>query len=194
LSNNNGSHASEAKRLDDEIERYALKVERALRKHPREAFTTETPLEQIFACEASPKCPHCEKEIEQPHELEQWGIRTETIKRLAEFCAQDGLEPWKVMRNLYAAFAHMGLVPWCELTVRERGSMLGDSHGSQHFRMEKMVNAVRKQGGSSFKAPGQKQIETRKTYSECQQGNTNRRRQVKPRHRHLREKQKKIAV
>jgi hypothetical protein len=191
MSGNNGQHAVEARRVNDEIEAYEERVNKALRKKPREAFTTETALEKIFASEESPRCPHCAGEIEPPHELEEWGIRNETIRRLSEFVCQDGLEPWKVLRNIYAVFAHMSLEPWSELTLREKALMLGDSHGAQHFRIEKLVALLRRAGAASFKAPGQKQIETRGIYSECQQGNTNRRRQHRPRHRHLKEKQKK---
>ena len=139
-------HAEEARRLNDEIEQYAHNVDISLRKHPSETFTTETPLSKVFAgenrtvlCCAAPSCPHCDGPLDWPEGIDEWMVRNETIKTFSEFLSQDGLEPWKVMRNLYSAFAYMGLPPWVELTVREKGLMLGDSHGSQHFRMEKMV-------------------------------------------------------
>lgn len=194
-SNGTKPHTGEARAAEEEIHRYELKVNTALRKMQRresyEPSTSVTPLEEIFASEESPKCPHCSEAIELPNELEQYGIRCETIRRLAEFCAQDGLEPWNVMRNLYAVFSHMSLPLWSALTLREKAQLLGDSHGSQHGRIEVIVNFLRRKGAYSIKAPGQKKIESRESFSKCQQGNTNRKRQHRPRHRRWKEIQKK---
>jgi hypothetical protein len=187
-------HAAAAA-VSQEIKDHELAVNQALLKMSRrtsyEPSTDRTPLDDILRSEASPKCPHCDKPIEDSPELEQWGIRIDTIKHFSDFICQDGLQPWNVLRNLYAVFSHMSLEPWVLLTLREKALILGDSHGSQHFRMEKLVNLLRRKGAHSIKAPGQKRIETRAKFSECQQGNTNRKRQKRSRHRHWKKKEGK---
>ena len=156
-----------------------------------EPSTRATALDAIFADEDAPRCPRCDCVVELPASLEQFGIRVETIERLADFCSFDGVEPWNVARNLYAIFAHMGLRPWCVLTLREQSVMLGESHGSVHLRIKKFVDFLRRQNAASFKAPGQKQVESGSSYSKCQEGNTNRRRQNRSRHRAQKWKEKK---
>jgi hypothetical protein len=127
-------HAREARAVEEEIKRHEESVNEALRKRTREAVTTETAFHNICRGEESPHCPNCGGVIEAPSQFEQWGIRNETVRRLAEFCAQDGLEPWHVMRNLYIVFAHLSLPAWSELSVEEKSGILGDCHDSEHFR------------------------------------------------------------
>jgi hypothetical protein len=151
----------------------------------------KTPLDELLASEQAPKCPHCKGEIEAHADLEHWMIRNETARRLFEYFCQDGLELHNVIRNVYAVGAHMGLPPWSELTVRERGLICDESHGSAHLVMLKNVNKLRRGGARSFKAPGQKSIESGSSYSDAQKGNTNRkRRKLRSRHKRLRARRK----
>ena len=138
------AHLAELYRVEDEITRYERDVECALRRKPLEPYTVETALNKILASEESARCPHCDGEIEAPHDTEQWEVRNETMTRLAEFVAQDGLEPWKVMRNLYAVFAHIGCAAWSEFVMDEKDLMLGDSERAQFFRIEKLLTAFRR--------------------------------------------------
>ena len=171
MKNGNGSvpHAREARLAHQAIVDYERDVEKALARVNRrshEPSTRATALDAIFADEDAPRCPRCDCVVELPASLEQFGIRVETIERLADFCSFDGVEPWNVARNLYAIFAHMGLRPWCVLTLREQSVMLGESHGSVHLRIKRSI--LRRQNAASFKAPGQKQVESGSSYSKCQ--------------------------
>lgn len=178
------------------INKYQDDVNTTLRRFSRRTAyeATRTPLDEIFASEGAPKCPHCKKPIESDHTLEEWwDVRNETIRRFAQFCAQDGLEPYKVMRNVYACFAHMGLSPWTELTVRENGVILGESHGSSHYRMQTMcVNLLRRAGARSVLAPGQKGNTAAAEAAKAQKGNKNRKRQIRSRHRRYKKRKAKI--
>jgi hypothetical protein len=142
LSNRSESRVQEALAAQEEIESYEKSVDRALRKKPHEQITVETPLDKIFASEESPHCPNCGGEIEAASDPAQWEIRNETVRRFAEFCGQDGLEPWQVMRNAYAVFAHLSLPVWSALSAEEKSAMLGDFHKSRNFR----INLCAKKG------------------------------------------------
>ncbi len=195
----NGSespHLNEARLANQEILDYECKVNKALaRLNRRESFETSTrttALDEILADEEAPRCPRCRcpVPIDSPAALEQFAIRVETIKRMADFCSFNGVEPWNVLSNVYAIFAHMGLRPWVRLTLRQKAVLLGESHGSQHLRIKKLVNFLREENAASFKAPGQKQIESGSSYSKCQEGNSNRRRQNRSRHHNRKRKEK----
>lgn len=195
LTNGNGATTerdarSRVESAERAISEYDSEVTTALRKlHRRtgsgEAVEEKTPLDAIFAIEAAAKCHNCGVPVESDHDLEEWGVRNETIRRVAAYCAQDGLQPWNVVRNLYAIFSHMGLAPWTHLTVREKGLILGESHGSSHFRMQLMcVNKLRRAGAHSVNAPGQKGSSASAAASAAQQGNSNRKRKkIRSRHR-----------
>lgn len=158
------------------------------------ATEEKTPLDSLLADEESPKCPHCKEPIESQAALEQWAIRNETIRRMYEFFAQDGPELINVLRNVYAAGAYFRLEPWVSLTVRERGIILGESHGTQHHTMRKnCVNLLRRKGAKSYKAPGEKGLTSHGTYSKCQQGNENRKRKPRSRHKRLEKRTQKNA-
>jgi hypothetical protein len=157
-----------------------------------EPATTKTPLDELLAATESPKCGHCGAPIESPPELEKWSIRNETTRRLFEFFAQDGLELHHVLRNVYAVGAHMGIAPFSELTVRERGIILGESHGTANNVQQDLTNLLRRKGHHSFKAPGQKNTKSGASYSACQKGNSNRKRKIRSRHKRLKQRQQKI--
>lgn len=161
-----------------EIVKYEKDVREGLRRIYRKQWQPvdlKTPLDELMAAEDG--------------QLEEWSYKADVIKRMFEYFVQDGLEPCNVMQNVYAVAAHMHLEPWAHLTVRERGLILGDSHGAQHWRMQKIcVNKVRRSGARSWKAPGQKSLEARGEYSEAQKGNTNRKKKRSLRHRRLRKK------
>jgi hypothetical protein len=194
-----GSNGTAETATEIEIADYEHRVTEGLRRiYKRTRFEPseeKTPCDAIMANEEAPHCPHCKEAIEMPHELEEWGIRNETVRRMFQLFCQSGLEPWNVMREVFAIATHMGLEPWSKLTLREKSLMLGDSHGSQHWRIEKIVNLLRRKGARSYKAPGQKSLASRGNYSVAQEGNTNRKRQHRPRHRRLKaakQKQKKL--
>jgi hypothetical protein len=181
----------------EEIVEHRDQVAEGLRKiYAKSHFVAtdeKTPLDSLLADEESPKCPHCKEAIEAPAALEQWAIRNETIRVLYQFFAQDGPELQNVLRNVFAVGAYFRLEPWVNLTVRDRGIILDESHGTQHHTMRKnCVNLVRRKGGKSFKAPGEKSLESHGTYSMAQQGNENRKRKPRSRHKRLR-KLKKAA-
>jgi hypothetical protein len=102
--------------------------------------------------------------------------RRETINRIFGFLIAKGPHPAEVLRRLFALGAHMGISPFCDLTLREKKLLLGGSHGTHHWLMKKLCeDPLRRKGAKSWKAPGQKSLKSRKRYSRCQQGNTNRR-------------------
>lgn len=192
----NGSepHASEAQLAHQEILDYERNVNNALarlhRPEPLAFSTRHTALDEIFADEESPRCPRCNAVIEQSNALEQWNIRCETVRRLESYISQDGRDPVNVMRNLFAAFHRMGVPGWADVTVRQTARWLGVSTGTIHIDRKKAENLLRWHGSTSM-TRGEKQIESRGSYSECQQGNRNRRRQHRCRHRNVKRKLKK---
>jgi hypothetical protein len=173
----NGSTPILEARVDDRQATIALR--KLYRRESFEPSTNITPIDEVFAIEESPLCPHCRKPVDSPG---QFRGSVETVRRLAEFCAQDGVHWLDVLRNLYTVFAYMGLPLFTGLRLRERAAILGDSHGSEHLRAERVVNFVRRGGAYSFKAPGQKSIKSRESFSNCQRGNKNRKRQNRSRH------------
>lgn len=156
---------------EKEISDYERDVNTSLRRfHNRtnwEPTEHKTPLDALMA-------------LEEEGSLEEWSVRADAIKQLFTYFVADGIRPSEVLGRVYAVGAHMGIEPFCLLTVRERGLMLGDSHGAQHYRMQKVcVDVLRRQGAKNFKAPGQKSLESRGSYSRAQQGNSNRKRKRK---------------
>jgi hypothetical protein len=112
----------------------------------------------------------------EEHELDEWAVRNETTRRLFEYFAADGPDPVNVMRRVYALGSHMSIAPFCELNLREKALMLGDSHGAQHWRMKKIcVDPLRRNGAKAYKAPGQKGLGASASAAAAQQGNSNRR-------------------
>lgn len=154
-----------------EIAEYEREVCSALKRfHNRtnwEPTEHKTPLDALMA-------------VEEEGSLEEWSVRADTIKQMFMYFVADGIRPSEVLGRVYAVGAHMGIEPFCQLTVRDRGLMLGDSHGAQHYRMQKVcVDVLRRQGAKNFKAPGQKSLKSRESYSRAQQGNSNRKRKRK---------------
>lgn len=108
-------------------------------------------------------------------DLEEWGIRCDTIRRFFSYLAADGPETWQILRRLFVIGAHMSIEPFCLLTVRERALMLGDSHGGQHWRMKKIcTDPVLRKGGRAVKAAGQKGLRASAAAAAAQKGNCNR--------------------
>lgn len=131
-----------------EIADYEAEVNEALhkfynRERTWEPCTEQTPLHSLLESEDG--------------SLDEWGIRRETVLRMFDYFCAEGPHIAKVMRRVYALGAHMAIPPFSLFTVRERGLMLGDTHGAQHWRMQQMcVNLLRRKGAHSTKAPGQK--------------------------------------
>jgi len=175
-------------RVDDAQATIAL--QKLYRRESFEPATEVTPIDEIFSVEEATYCPNCHKMIDLGGSKHFMG-NVETIRLVAQYCAQDGLEPLNVLRNLYAIFAYMGLPLFTGLRLRERGKILGDSHGSEHLRAQRVVNFVQRKRRHAFKSAGQKSIRSRASFSECQQGNKNRKRQNRSRHRRWKEKEKK---
>lgn len=153
-----------------EILEYEREVNTALRRlHNRtkwEPTEERTPLDALLEVEDG--------------SLEEWAIRSETIRRMFNYFVADGIRPSEVLGRVYAVGAHMAIEPFCLLTLRERALMLGDSHGGQHYRTQVVcVDVLRKKGAKSWKAPGQKSLESRASYSKRSKGNQNRRRKRK---------------
>lgn len=111
-------------------------------------------------------------------------MRLLTTRRLFDYFKGDGIHPSDVLRRVYASGNHMGIEPFSLLTTRERGMMLGDSHGSQHWRMQQIcVNPLVRNGARNVRAPGQKGLNARAAAARAQKGNTNRRRKRRERRR-----------
>ena len=130
-SNGHGPHEQPEKSAAAEILQYEREVNAALKSLKRrtdyQVPDAKTPLSELMATDEGA--------------LDEWGVRNETVRRLLIYLAQDGPDPRDVMRNLYAVGAHMGVAPFCELTLRERGLMLGSSHGGQHWRTQRLCVA-----------------------------------------------------
>ena len=111
-------------------------------------------------------------------------MRVTTLRGLFDYFKADGVHPADVLRRVYASGNHMGIEPFSLLTTRDRGLMLGDSHGAQHWRMQQIcVNPLVRAGARSVKAPGQKSPGARAAASRAQQGNTNRQKRRRARRR-----------
>lgn len=103
--------------------------------------------------------------------------RRNSIALIFNYFVADGVHPAAVLRRLYAVGNYWRIPPFCLLTVRERGFMLGDSHGAQHWRMQRIcVDPDRRQTGRVLRAPGQKSLQSRARFAEAQRGNSNRKR------------------
>jgi hypothetical protein len=154
------------KSAQQEIDDYEAEVNSALKnfalRERYEPATEETPLSALLETDSG--------------DLDEWALRAETIRGIGNYCAQSGPEPWRVMQLFYALMVHMGVKPYCLLTVRERAKMLGDSHGMEHWRMQQFcVNPLRRKGAHSTLAPGGKGQKAAAAASDAQQGNNNRR-------------------
>jgi hypothetical protein len=102
-------------------------------------------------------------------------IQDETMARAFQFFIADGIHPAQVLRRLYALGAHMVISPFCDLNLRERAMMLGESHGAQHWRTQRIcVDPLMRKGARAWKAPGQKSLESRAKYAQAAAGNSNR--------------------
>src|SRR5688572_134352 len=103
---------------EKEIADYERDVNTSLRRfHNRtnwEPTEHKTPLDALMA-------------LEEDGSLEEWSVRADTIKQMFTYFVADGIRPSEVLGRVYAVGAHMGIEPFCLLTVRERGLMLGDS-------------------------------------------------------------------
>jgi hypothetical protein len=189
--------------LSEIRESYAADVDEALtRFHNRtqwESSTEETPVDSILTSEpvALEKFTdeqlqeklialgvHLDAEISRAdcvrllHAFDEneRGTQRETVTRLFQYFSADGIHPASVLKRVFGMGAHMAISPFSDLNLRERALMLGDSHGAQHWRMNQIcVSPLVKRGNINWKAPGQKSLGARATYSERQQGNTNRR-------------------
>jgi hypothetical protein len=160
-----------SKSAAQEIVEYERDVSTALKQlYSRtrwEPAEEKTPLDALIATEESGS-------------LEEWGIRADAIKQMFNYFLADGVRPSEVLGRVYAVGAHMAIPPFCNLTVRERALMLGDSHGAQHWRMQKVCcDVLRRKGARSWKAPGQKSLHSRKSNAAAQAGNSNRARKRK---------------
>ena len=150
-----------------EILDYERRVNAALRSlHGRTGFEptaveSRTPLSSLLESEEG--------------ELDEWAVRRETVKRMFDFLLADGPEPHQILRRLFALGSHMGVEPFCLLTLREKALMMGDSHGAEHWRIQKIcVDPLKRSGAHSVKAPGMKGIDAAAACSKAQKGNTNR--------------------
>lgn len=157
---------SEHESASAEILRYEREVNEALRRFSRrtnyEPVTTETPLSHLLETEDGA--------------LDEWGIRNEAVRKFFEYILADGPHPAAILRRLYAAGSHMMIRPFCEMTLREKAQMLGDSHGAQHWRMKRLcIDPLLRNGAKSVKAPGQKSLHAQAAASVAQKGNVNRR-------------------
>jgi hypothetical protein len=107
--------------------------------------------------------------------LEEWGIIQDTVRRFVIYCGQDGAHPASAMRVFYAVAAQMGVEPFCLLTTRQRGALLGESHGAAHWRTKKLAeDPCRRNGAHSFRAPGAKNFHASAVAAEAAKGNRNR--------------------
>ncbi|MEQ1862454.1 MAG: hypothetical protein ABMA13_21255 [Chthoniobacteraceae bacterium] len=148
-----------------EILQYERAVTEALRRMARrthyEPASVDTPLSALVEGEDGM--------------LDEWGIRNETIRKFFEYLTADGPEPWQIMRRLYAAGSHMMQRPFCDLNLREKSLMFGDSHGAQHWRMKRMViDPLMRNGARSIKAPGMKSGRAAEAAAVAATGNNNR--------------------
>jgi hypothetical protein len=131
-----------------------------------EPTTEHTPLDSILAAE--------------DNGTDEWEVKRETVIRIFSYLVADGPHPAAVLRRLYALGAHMAIRPFCDLTLREKKLLLGGSHGTHHWLMKKICeDPLRKKGARAWKAPGQKSLNSRKSYSRSQEGNTNRKNKLK---------------
>jgi hypothetical protein len=159
----NGSAAAEILRYEREVS--AVMKQMARRTH-YEPATADTPVSELMRSEG---------DMDGLTEMETWAIRNETIRRFFEFILADGPEPCQVLRRLYAAGSHMMIRPFCDLTLREKALMFGESHGAQHWRMKRVVtDPLRRNGAKAIKGPGQKGSRAAESASRAQQGNSNR--------------------
>jgi hypothetical protein len=109
--------------------------------------------------------------------LEEWGITQHSIRRFLIYCTRGGTRPAEVIRTFYAIACHMAVEPFCLLTTRERGLLLGESHGAAHWRTKKFAeDPCRRNGAKSYRAPGAKRGMAAAESSKAQKGNSNRRR------------------
>jgi hypothetical protein len=129
-----------------------------------EPCTEETPLSALLGPDA-----------EAENDLQEWAIRNEAIRRLAQYVCQDGPHPCEVLKKLYAVFGHMGIAPFCELTLREKALIFGDSHESHRWLMRKLcVKPLQRNGARSIRAPGAKGRDAQEASARVQKGNNNR--------------------
>lgn len=148
-----------------EILQYERDVNVALRRLARrtryEPASNETPLSRLLETEDGA--------------LDEWGIRNETIRTFFDYILADGPHPAQILRRLYAVGSHMMIRPFCEMTLREKAMMLGDSHGAQHWRMKRIcIDPLLRNGAKSVKAPGQKGLHAQAAAAAAQKGNHNR--------------------
>ncbi len=161
MSDENGK----AKSAAEELLHYERGVNAALRRLRNrthyEPATDHTPLHALIEAEGG--------------ELDEWGIRNESLRKLFAYLLGDGPHPAQILRRLYAVGSHMMIEPFCLMTLREKGLMLGDSHGAQHWRMKRIcTNPLMRKGAKSIKAPGQKSAKASAAAAAAAQGNHNR--------------------
>jgi len=146
-----------------EFERRALAaLRRSAARHHYEPPSSEVSLSEILQSEEGT--------------LSDWGARHDTIRRLFSFMSSDGSSPRDVVRKFYVIGAHMMIEPFCFFTVRDRGELLGDSHGAQHWLMRRACgNPLMRSGAYALMAPGEKSAAAKAVASRVQIGNTNRR-------------------
>ena len=107
-----------------------------------EPSAVDTPLYQLLEAEEG--------------NLDEWGIRNEAIRTFFAYLLADGPHPAQILRRLFACGSHMMIEPFCLLNLREKGLMLGDSHGAQHWRMKRIcTDPLMRKGAVSVRAPGQ---------------------------------------
>lgn len=149
-----------------DVLRYERQVNQALRQMQHrtnyEPATVDTPLDALLASESG--------------DLDEWGVRNETIRGFFEYILADGPHPAQILRRIFAIGAHMMIEPFCLLSLRERAMMMNESHGAQHWRVRRIcTDPLMRKEARSIKAPGQKSAFAAAVAAEVQQGNTNRR-------------------
>jgi len=108
-------------------------------------------------------------------QLDEWAIKNETARAILLWIASDGPHPAAILRRIYLLGDHMMVPPYCLLNLREKGKMCDDTHGAQHWRMQRIcVDPLVRKGAASTKAPGQKGAKASAAASIAQQGNHNR--------------------
>lgn len=108
-------------------------------------------------------------------DLEEWGIRNDTVQRMFRYLTAAGPEAWNILSRIFAIGSHMMIEPFCLLNLREKALMLGESHGAQHWRMKRLcTDPLLRKGAKSIKAPGMKGLKAQASAAQAQQGNSNR--------------------
>lgn len=158
----NGEEKSAAAEILEYERNVATALRRLARRTNYEPATSDTPLYAVIEAEEG--------------QLDEWGIRNETVRTLFAYLLGDGPHPAQVLRRLYAIGSHMMIEPFCLLNLREKALMLGDSHGAQHWRMKRIcTDPLLRKGARSVKAPGQKGARASAAAAVAQRGNHNRR-------------------